>query len=361
MIKDDSTNANNYIDQLGYIRMFTLFFHVKKNGQKLLEQCSINIQLLLEKIELSCDYFDNEIEIDNTDITNDEQCAVCLSNNGNLIKTNCNHYMHLTCAKSSPRMQCPICRNCIVNTLKNNNVSDYEIQRRQEIEKADNEMENRRYLLFENENEIDDFSDIDMFKLINESLKINNGNIISYFDLLFDMNCNASKYFANISKKMFEIGNDGVFMYLFDSYIEFLHYVLNFDDDVESCVEWLSKSDISELNNENKFSANIIECMNDRISRINPNNEYVVLILIENQLNAHIIHKNAYKLPTSFRLSKKNIIFSLLGCCKHRNIYNEYVAEKNKEYERAKNLLKIYNDLSKKFKRKKHLKFQRKF
>ena len=147
------------------------------------------------------------------------------------------------CLKSVPKFICPICRKDIKEFLKTQGVSDEEIKYRLNYQKSEIVFEEMHDLI--DDYEIDHMSDLDIIKFSIDSLKRNNGFILPYMDIIFDMNANASNLFAEVSWKQSK-KEKGVFIYTYESPVQLIMQML--DPDSKSKARWMSVKD-SGINN----------------------------------------------------------------------------------------------------------------
>lgn len=321
---DKKLTKNHTNSNIKYIDLFSIVFEKKKRIEIL--NIEINVELLVPKITLSngTKPYTKEIYADeNPDIINNDTCTICLLNTGELITTDCNHKYHLVCLKSVPKLLCPNCRNDISLCLIQNGVSPDEIKMRLEDQIKEAEPEE-----FHNCFNCTDFPDLPLpqfIKLCMETLRLNNGDIIAYFDIIFDMNQNASHLFAEISylksKK-----EKGIFAYVYESPLDFITHVM--EPTNKSIVTWAKASMFK-----NTQFKDIVKNRLDRIK--NPKDEYIVLIIIDNMYNAHILNKNTHQ--EYDRISQSELMCSLSKCVKCRSHNNPNTP--NREYKWAKNIL----------------------
>lgn len=342
LVDDKSIFSKGHYDRKGFVQLFTLEFRMN-NDNLVIEHISINAELVTEKIKLGfsnkypnkfADETSNKtsqkennetVQKENTDQDkiNETDCTICLSNKGNLIKTPCNHLFHLDCLKCTPKMLCPICRTDIKDCLNNNGISNEEISYRLERENKEKEFENFCDAI--DEIQIDKMLEIDFVRLCMNALKLNNGDIISYNDIIFDMNANASELFAKISSTKSK-KEKGVFMYMYDSPVDFILQMRN--PKSPSKAEWAPLSAF--------IDTPLYDIMENRINRIkNYDEEYVVAILIENVINAHIVHKDAHKdNKFAIRIHQRDILNSIVKCIRCR-CSGDCQKSINREYEWA--------------------------
>ena len=347
LVDDNSDLAKNHTgDDFGFIRLFTVlmcYYHDKNSIKLEPKQISINGKLVMEHIELSVGKkYENKIE-DNKDhlVENDTACCICTESNGNMVETKCGHKFHLNCLKCAPGMICPLCRADIKDFLAENGVSIVEIETRLAVEKNEKEMEQLCQAI--DEIEINNLTDIDFLRLCMQTVKLNGGDIIAYNDIIFDMNANASELFAKISEIKSK-KEKGVFVYCYDSPIEFILQMR--DSYSKSNVEWISISEFAD----NTAIYDIVKNRTDRIT--NPAEEYVVVIMIENIINAHIVKKNACNGVFAKRRHQRDILTSMIKCirccCSGLTL-----SAQNREYAWAKN---TYTKLSKRNKKRRPIK-----
>jgi hypothetical protein len=340
LVKEESAFAKNHKspENDGYVRLLTLALLFKKKDIEIFKM-AINGKLLHEKIDISCEPPpEYEIEDNETSILiNDIDCPVCMSNKGEMIKTSCDHTMHLNCLKLSPRMECPLCRTNQIDFLKHNGVPLNEIEKILKYAKMEVELKEWRDILPTHLKNIDKS---DLLRICGETLKLNGGNIISYFDLIFDMNANASQFLSKISSYYYKKNKKGFFAYMYDSPTEVIMQMS--DPSSHSIVEWISILDFEKWG----IQQNIVDAIYDRLNRIddtNYNDKYVVSIFIENHINFHVLDKNSCDLPTSHRMTQDEILNSLAQCTRCRNFDNIPNTNSNREYKWAKNKMNNLN------------------
>ena len=333
LVDDNCEMAKKYSgDEFGFIRLFSLILacHEEENGQFSIDVHAIclNAKLAVEKFDLTVpniDYDNKIIDYDNDPIENDTECCVCMISRGPMIETPCNHKFHLQCLKCCPNFICPLCRTNIKDFLKKHVESD-EIENRTQIQNNEKEFENLCSAI--DETEIENMSEINFVRLCMETLKLNNGNVIAYNDIIFDMNSNASQLFVQISHKL-SLKEKGVFVYMYDSPIEFITQMR--DPYSKSEVVWLPLSYFEETM--------IYDIIQNRVNRVrNTEEEYVVAIMIGNVINAHIINKNAHSGEFAARRHQRDILNSMIKCirCKCSGTNS---SDPNREYTWAKTTL----------------------
>ena len=323
MVDDKSKFSKNHMcDDKGFIRLFTIAFqfnkriisqhkkHKYQNFSKMFEikAISINGKLVSEKINLSAgDKYPNTLNnFDNETVENDSECAICLETKGQMIETSCKHKFHLSCLKCAPNLVCPLCRADIKDCLTLHGVSDEEITYR--LTRTDNETKYENLCVAIDFIATNNLSESDFLRLCLESLKLNDGNIVPYCDLIFDMNANAAHLFAKISS-IKSRNEKGAFMYMYDSAVQFCMQMR--DPKSKSIVQWTELSDYQDT----PFY-NIIE---NRVNRItDPENEYVVVIMIENMINAHIINIRTHPAQFKIRIHQRDILNSVIKCIRCR-------------------------------------------
>lgn len=324
--------SKGHHDEKGFVRLFTIMLEHDSLGNILIEHISVNAKLVLEKFPLSNgdNPYPNEFAKIDDSIQNDQCCTICLADTGNLISTPCNHSFHLDCLKSVPNMTCPLCRTDVKDFLIEQGISQEEINHR--LTRQSNEKEFDNLCSAIDQALIEKLSDVDLLRMCMDSLKLNNGDVISYNDLIFDMNANASQLFSKISS-IRSRQERGAFIYMYDSPIEFISRMVN--PQSQSQVEWIPLSVLNDT-----FIYDVVE---NRIGRIkNINDEYVVVIMIENIVNAHIVHRDAYKNEFAIRIHQRDILNSLLKCIRCRCSGNTTNAP-NREYTWAKTHLNKLN------------------
>lgn len=295
------------INESGFLTLFSLFLK-KKRSKVQLEDISLNLNLIYEKIVLNIGDKDNNnmdfgIDDDLEGSVNDLKCPICWSMKGNLIETPCKHNFHLNCLKYTTKLICPICRNDIKNFLiEKGGMSIEEISKKISIEKKQEELENY-YQLLANIS-LDDISDIDFMRLCMNSLNLKNGNIQPYINLILDFNKVASKLFCEISLLKYKKKGKGIFIYYFDSIVDFIYNANNID--IKSKVKWIYNSLIK-----NKEIINKISTINYDF-----NQQYLLVIIIEDIIYTEIINKNDYK--KTKLLSSVCLVVTLLKCEEYR-------------------------------------------
>jgi hypothetical protein len=337
MVSTESKFSKGHHGEKGFVRLFAIVLKYSF-GNLMIKHISINAKLVAEKFPLTngqIAYPDKLTDQDST-IKNDIDCTICLSNIGKFISTPCKHEFHLDCLKCTPGMICPICRTDIKDFLISQGISIEEINHR--LERQTNEKEFENFCSAIDEIAIGKLSETDLMRLCMNALKMNNGNVISYDDLIFDMNANASQLFAKISGTNSR-QEKGAFIYMYDSPIEFISLMIK--PQSPSKAEWIPLSILKDTP--------IYDVVENRINRIkNIDDEYVVVIMIENVVNAHIVHREAYKGEFAIRIHQRDILNSLTKCIRCRcsgNIPNA----PNREYVWARNYL---DKLNKKVRRK---------
>lgn len=343
MVDEKSKFAKGYEDKSGFIRLFTLVFHEAQ-----ITHMKVNMHLISEKIQLTVNpekkkFFDEDKEEDDN-IINEDKCVICLSNTGQLIETPCHHKYHLNCIRQTPKLICPLCKTNLIDFLTDNDVTEEEIVQRIKDEEQENDLINFNDALNTIDlDDIDDIDDIEFAKLCLENLRLHNGSIIPYNELLFDMIKNASHLFNEIShiksKK-----EKGAFIYLFESPMEFIIHSKN--QHMPSVVNWLSETEFNGAPFYNHIKSKL-----DSIT--DTGKQFAVVLIIDNMINVKIIDHDASK--DSFRISENDIIASLLRCNICRCSGDTPTAP-NKEYKWAKTVL---NNMKRKYK-KNVLKYQNK-
>lgn len=341
MVDDKSKfTRNNSCDHNGFVTIFSIVVEWDtKNNETLFETRSIDInyKLLFEKITLrGNDEYPNVIkDVENETIENDKECSICLVSRGTMVETSCKHFFHLSCLKCVPNLVCPLCRSDITDCLKNNGITDNEINYR--LDKHANEIQLDHLCSTIDQIEINHLSSIQFITLCMESLKLNNGIIVPYCDLLFDMNANASHLFAKISSLKSKIER-GVFFYLYDSPIDFFRQMK--DPYSKSIVEWAPISDFDDSFIRQTQIYNMVKTKTDNLSDLD--NEYVVIIMIENIIHTRIINKNTHPPERKIRIHQRDILNSIFKGCMCR-CSGDSCESPNREFTWAKNKLKHIN------------------
>jgi hypothetical protein len=335
IVNVESKLAKGHRGKQDIIRLFAIFIKITNNKVNI-QNISINGKLFTEKFDLcKKEYTDEILDYENDNIKNEFVCTICLSSKGSMIETSCGHKFHLNCLKSVPNLCCPLCRRDITDCLKNNGVTDDEINERLLKQKNNKEFENLCEAI--NEIEISQLSEHDFIKLCMQTLKLNNGDMISYNEIIFDMNANASRLFAEISHHKSKT-EKGIFLYLYDSPVEF---IMQMKDPYNlSVVQWVHLSEFIDTP-----LWDVIKNRTDRI--INTEEEYVVCIMIENVVNAHIINKRANEGKYGIRINQRDILNSIIKCIRCRCSGNDQ-SSPNREYTWAKSVL---NNIKKKNKK----------
>lgn len=343
MVDEKSKFAKGHENKSGFIRIFSMVFFDSQ-----LTHLKINMHLISEKIELTVNtdkkkFFDEEKEEDES-ITNEDKCVICLSNKGKLIETPCHHKYHLNCIRQTPKLICPLCKTNLIEFLTNHSVSEEEIVQRIKDEERENDLNNFNDALNTIEyEELSEIDDIEFAKLCLENLRLHNGTIIPYNELLIDMIKNASHLFCEISQIKSK-KEKGAFIYLFDTPMEFIISTKN--QHMPSIVNWLSETEF--------MGAPFYEYVKGKLDSITDfSKQFAVVVIIDNMINVRIIDHDASK--TNFRISLHDIITSLLRCNICRCSGDTPIAL-NKEYKWAKTVL---SNMKRKYK-KNILKFQNK-
>ena len=327
-VAEGSSFAKNHLsdDDTGFIKLFDLIFEKHKKSTRL-ELIQVNGKLITEKIKLTgtknkkYGYVQPE-NLDET-IVNDVDCMICMESTGKLIETHCNHKFHYECLKCAPGFKCPICRQDVTEFLKNNGMGDIEIEER--LDEQNNERNYDAHCQMLDTIDVNELSEQGIIRLSLDALKLNQGNILPYTQLILDMVSNASKLFAEISY-IKSTKEKGLYIYAFESPLEFImHFV---DDDDYSAVEWTGESEIIDTPLEHNF--------NEIVKNIkNLDHEFVIAVVIENVVSMYIIQKDAC--DNVKRISYSDIIKSLVKCTVCRDISATNIP--NKEYKWAKNVL----------------------
>jgi len=289
-------------DDTGFIMIFVLLFKVDDDEIKL-TKIQVNPLLVTEKINLTTGkkkyplMIEEEIE---TDIENTDQCPICLSNKGELVETPCAHKFHLTCLRCVPKLRCPVCRADIIDFLKEQNVPEDEITERLNDQEREEELMEHLELISDVDSDVENINDLDFLRMCMETLKLNNGDPTTYNDLIFAMNANASKLFAEISYIKSKKGK-GAFVYIYESPAELILQMI--DPSNPSSVMWVSQS---------TFKGTPAD---DKINEISDTKEeYVVIVAIDDIADARLVSKDAYTDELNHRISQKDILHSLLKC-----------------------------------------------
>ncbi|AYV82345.1 MAG: RING finger domain protein, partial [Homavirus sp.] len=367
MVDERSKYAKGHpsLDDTGFVRIFSLIF----DSDYVVSRISINVKMVSEPITLTSgkksypvvpvidDNEDNEANINNTDNTDntnntnnedntDMDCSICLSSKGTLIETPCKHSFHLECLRCVPKLRCPLCRESVTDFLEMNGITKEEIETRLKDEKNEAELEDLCTAL--DDDFVNNLNEIDFIRTCMYTLKLNNGDTIAYQDLIFDMNANGSELFSEISfinsKK-----EKGLFVYVYDSPVDLICQMLDIKS--PSFVEWVPIGDLEDTPLE--------AIANDRVNRINNSkDQYVVMIVMDNLVNAHIVDRAANQNPLAHRIHQNDILNSLLKCIRYRstNANNS----PNREYIWARNTLKELKRKIKKQQNKKQYKKQNK-
>lgn len=311
-------------DETGFVKLFSLFL----DSDFTIVNVAFNIKLVSKRIQVTSgkkeyptvpEDIDETDETDDTDNTNDIECTVCLSSKGTLVETPCKHKFHLQCLRCVPNLKCPLCREDIQEFLQSNGIPKEEIETRLKDQKNESELEQICQIV--DSNFIANLNEIDFIRACMYTLKLNNCDPIAYMELVFDMNANASELFAEISflnsKK-----EKGIFMYHYNYPTDLIFNMIDMNS--ESVVQWRPVS---------YFKGSLLEdIVNQRINKITDfKNEYVVLVMIDKVVNAHILTRDANKNPNACRLHKKDILVSLLKCVRCRSSGNSNNAP-NREY-----------------------------
>ncbi|ARF12281.1 RING finger domain protein [Klosneuvirus KNV1] len=335
MADEKSRFAKGHEDKSGFIRLFTLIFHDTH-----LTHLKINMHLISERIELTINsekkkFFDEE-KLEDETIVNDDKCVICLSNTGQLIETPCHHKYHLNCIRQTPKLICPLCKTNLIDFLTDNDVTEEEIVQKIKDEEQENELVNFNDALNTIEfDELLEIDDIEFAKLCLENLKLHNGSIVPYNELLIDMIKNASHLFGEIShiksKK-----EKGAFIYLYETPMEFIVHTKN--QQMPSIVNWLSETEFDGAPFYNHIK-NKLDSITDT------SKQFAVVIIIDNMINVKIIDHDASN--NNFRISEHDIMTSLLRCNICR-CSGDTPTSPNKEYKWAKTVL---NNMKRKYKK----------
>lgn len=227
-------------DENGYIEIATLL--LQKRPFKLMS-LAYNPQMLSDRIKLRIGNDDYENEMEEEDPggkINEETCPICMSNIGNIQKTNCGHHFHVKCLKSSPRLQCPICRNDVTESLKKFGVNQEEITWRIDNYKREQLLDEHLKTLYEVQyDRTNTFIQICM-----ETLNLMNGDITGYFDLIYRINSDASDLFYKISEIQKKKKTPGVFVYTYDTPQQLIFNMIN--PNAPSVVTWMSFEEFEE-------------------------------------------------------------------------------------------------------------------
>ena len=329
-------------DGEGFVRLFTLIFDKEKEVKIM-----INGKLVVEKFELTdgtktypvTPATDDQVTDDHDDQDGQTDsliaCPICMQTDGELVTTFCNHKFHLQCLRCVPKLKCPLCRECVIDFLKANGISADEIETRLKDQANEIELENLCGVI--DDEFIKSLNDISFIKVCMETLKLNGGNVLLYFDIIFDMNADASQLFARISfiksKKA-----KGVFAYMYDSPVDLILQM--FDPNSASRVEWVEQTVFKDTS--------LADIIDNRLGRIvDFQKEYVVVVIIDNVVNAHIVSADAYNTARAYRYEQRDILNSLLKCIRCRCSGNT-ADTPNREYDWAKKLLGKYKNNNKK-------------
>lgn len=305
-------------DNSGFIELFGIL--VDKTNKIRVHNLNVNIHLVAKKFKLNASpiKYPNELK-EYEGEEKDINCPICYSSKGDMVTTPCNHQFHLDCLKCVPKFKCPICRENIYEFLGEAGVPKAELLDRFNNEKREQKLEEHNAML--NYIYLESVSFYDFMRLSMTSLQLTNGNVNPYADIVFDMNANASQYFSKIANAKSKRGK-GVFMYIFDTPIDFILYAL--DQKSPSSVEWIKIKEFDGTPIKDK----IVEKM---ATITNKNEEYGVIIIIENIIDMSIIHKD----DKTKRLNQEEIINTILRC--HKVRFNEEKTYScNKEYKWAK-------------------------
>jgi len=300
---------------------------------------------MLEEIE-NDDVTELDVSIKNQETTN---CCVCLSPNGKIIKTECNHYIHLTCSKSVPKLLCPMCRVSIVDTLKKYGVSEQEISDRLSYQKREDELNEHLSVLPDIE-DLPGISDVDFIRICLETIRLNDGDITSYINLILHMNGNASHMFSSIAEIKSKNG-PGLFFYKFSSIIKFVMHMSN--PYSFSKAKWMHAADFKDTTLE--------QIIQDKMNQIvDTKNEYVVLICIEDIVSAHIMKRNAFIKDNRERIHPLDVLNTLITCEMSDVLAYTDGGVPNREHKWAKIILNRYKLQIKKINKKRE-KIQQKY
>lgn len=334
MVDEKSKFAKGYEDHTGFIRLFTLIFHDSE-----LTHLRLNMHLITEKIELTVqpekkEFFEEKDEDDN--IVNDDKCVICLSNKGKLVETPCHHKYHLNCIRQTPKLICPLCKTNLIDFLTKNDVTKEEIEFRIKDEERENELADFNDALgMIDYDEMMEMDDIEFARLCLENLRLHNGTIIPYSELLLDMIRNASHLFGEISRIKSK-KEKGAFVYLFETPMEFIIY--NKNQDMPGMTNWIPLKTFQEAPFYDHIEAKL-----DQIT--DPSKQFAVIIILEKMVNVKIIDTDAS--DTCFRLSEQDILTSLIRCNVCRCSGDTPTAP-NKEYRWARMVL---NNMKRKHKK----------
>lgn len=307
-VEEGDPLAKGHEDDSGYIKLFTLLLDEEKRGLSsiiTIHQVLVNGQLIAEKVKLTSKerlYEDEMYEENEEDDDNEDMCAICTSSKGEMVTTPCNHKYHLICLKSVPKFICPICRKDIKEFLKTQGVSDEEIKYRLNYQKSEIVFEEMHDLI--DDYEIDHMSDLDIIKFSIDSLKRNNGFILPYMDIIFDMNANASNLFAEVSWKQSK-KEKGVFIYTYESPVQLIMQML--DPDSKSKARWMYISDFK--------GTPMYDGLKERLKQVkSKKNQYMIVVMIENIIDARIFNRNSNDNEGFLKVHQNDIIKSLLLC-----------------------------------------------
>ncbi|AYV76833.1 MAG: RING finger domain protein [Barrevirus sp.] len=231
----------------------------------------------------------------------DKNCHLCLSNLGILILSDCNHTFHLSCLKCVAIIECPTCKASLTNTLLKQGITEKQI-------KSIIEKEERIQQLVEHSNKIpfDELEKMDDSKILAvclETLRLNNGNVSKYHDIILEQNTHASSLFLQISNINSQI-EPGFFFYNYDSATEFLMQQLDLEND--SIVQWLPLSQVTDKD--------FMVLAQSILAKTRLPDEYLIIIIIDNFYSSYIINKNKHNAITAPRMSQKDILRTISTC-----------------------------------------------
>jgi hypothetical protein len=304
VVYPDSPLAKGHDKHEKFVRLFALVFEL--HGTKVhLANILMNASLVSEKLALSDGrkrYNDTVYDNPDDTVTNSESCTICLQSVGTMITTPCAHTFHLDCLKCTPKMLCPICRLDLADFLVQSGVSKEEIDTRIMDQQNEQQLEQVRHAI--DHIDLTLLTDVDFLKLCTTTLKLNRGDVRVYTDIILEMNTEAAAKFARLSC-LNSLYRQGVFLYFFDSHIDYLLHMFN--PMSKSIVEWRSLSYFK--------GTPIAPMIKNKLCQLkNTAEEYVVVVMIENVVNVQIINIG----DEAIRIDYDDILLSLLKGCKCR-------------------------------------------
>lgn len=326
--KNNTFTKNHNADKNGYIKLFTIYFRDDYNISMY-----VNPLYLVDKIDITMSPSKYSLVPENQEnqddmkvIENSEnECIICMESiitnvKNPIVQTPCNHFFHLNCLKYSHNFSCPMCRRDVKDFLQTQGISKEELDQRLTLQKNDVELDEYNEIIDVIDQEIgtDLIHDFDFIRMSMETLKLSNGYMKSYMDIIFDTNMTASNLFAEINYIQEKItGERGFFIYAYKTPIQFVcQMLIENSKNRTSIVRWKS---ISETN---KIKPNIIQQIKNKLNEINnTKNEYVVVAIIGKTVDIRCINKSDHQKIGN--LENRDILLTLLKSKRYRTAPEE--------------------------------------